>query len=132
MFWTFRTVTNMEQMSIWDILDEGKSDFPCDTCKHDVKGCCDYNEPLGKTCVLGSAYESNEWIHLTIWDYIEWNSEFSMPLISAISESNIMTHPDVICEGTVNGTPAYIGFKAWVSGPGECFLEYEAIQWKEK
>jgi hypothetical protein len=50
----------MEQMSIWDILDEEKSDFPCDTYKHDVKGCCDYNEPLGKTYVLGSAYETTE------------------------------------------------------------------------
>lgn len=43
-----------------------------------------------------------------------------------------MTNPDVVCEGTVNGMPAYIGFKAWISGPGECYLEYEAVQYKLK
>lgn len=125
-------MTNMEQISIWDILNGEKSDFPCDTCKHDVQGCCDYDEPLGRHCVLGSAYESNEWTRLTLWDYIEWTSESSMPLIKAISESRIMTNPDVVCEGTVNGVPAYIGFKAWVSGLGECYLEYEAVQYKLK
>ena len=122
----------MEQISIWDILDGEKSDFPCDTCKHDVQGCCDYDEPLGRHCVNGNAYEPNEWNYLHHTDYIEWISENTMPLIQTATERHIMKHPDVVCEGTVNGVPAYIGFKAWVSGPGECYLEYEAIQYKLK
>ena len=94
-------VTDMEQISIWDILDETES-------------------------------ESDEWNYLHHTDYIEWISENTMPLIQTVTERHIMKHPDVICEGTVNGKPAYIGFKAWVSGFNECFLEYEAIQYKLK
>ena len=49
-----------ENMSIFDFLEEEESDFfHCDTCKHDVKGCCDYDEPLGRHCVLGDAYEED-------------------------------------------------------------------------
>lgn len=30
--------------------------LPCDSCAYDVRGCCDYDEPLGKYCVNGDAY----------------------------------------------------------------------------
>ena len=122
----------MEQITIWDILEKPQSDFPCDTCKHDVQGCCDYDEPLGRHCVLGDAYEPKEWKCLLHTDYIEWTSEVTMQLARTVNENHIMDNPDVICEGTVNGTPAYIGFKQWESGPNGIYVEYEAIQWKEK
>lgn len=34
-----------------------KENFPCDTCFYDINGCCSYDEPLGRYCVLGSAYK---------------------------------------------------------------------------
>jgi hypothetical protein len=45
--------------------------FPCDTCAHDVKGCCDYDEPLGHYCVLGSAYQPKLPEQITIFDLLE-------------------------------------------------------------
>ena len=56
----------------------------------------------------------------------------TMPLVQSINENKIMDEPDIVLEGAVNGIPAYIGFKEWVSGWNEEFTEYEAIQWKEK
>ena len=32
------------------------TNFLCDSCKWDDKGCCSYDIPLGRTCVNGSAY----------------------------------------------------------------------------
>ena len=50
----------LENMTIFDFLEDRKPEpFECDTCKHDVKGCCDYDEPLGRHCVLGSAYKES-------------------------------------------------------------------------
>lgn len=46
-----------ENMTIFDFLPEETEALPCDTCRHDAKGCCDYDEPLGRACVLGNAYE---------------------------------------------------------------------------
>lgn len=37
-----------------------KKDDPmtwCDFCQYDQGGCCDYNEPLGRVCVLGSGFK---------------------------------------------------------------------------
>lgn len=31
--------------------------FPCNTCKWDIKGCCNYDIPHGRFCVLGDAWE---------------------------------------------------------------------------
>ena len=56
----------------------------------------------------------------------------TIPLVQSVNENKVMNEPDLVLEGAVNGTPAYIGFKEWVSGWGSCFTEYEAIQWKEK
>ena len=47
----------MKQLSIFDIIPTDNEAFICDTCKHSIKGCCDYNEPLGRYCVNGDAYE---------------------------------------------------------------------------
>ena len=30
------------------------TDLCCDYCIYDIKGCCDYDEPLGDYCVLGN------------------------------------------------------------------------------
>lgn len=45
-----------EQITIFDLLEE-ESDFLCDQCVYNCKGCCGYNEPLGRTCVEGDAFE---------------------------------------------------------------------------
>lgn len=34
--------------------------FLCDECIHDIQGCCDYDEPLGRFCVEGSAFQKKE------------------------------------------------------------------------
>lgn len=47
-----------------------KDNFPCDTCFYDVKGCCDYDEPLGRHCVLGSAYKPKLPKQITIFEIL--------------------------------------------------------------
>ena len=51
------------QMSIFDFINQltpfDPDDFLtwCDHCTHqDKTGCCDYDEPLGRTCVCGSRF----------------------------------------------------------------------------
>ena len=56
----------MQNISIFDLIDEiepFEETDPmtwCAYCLHEVKGCCDYNEPLGRTCVLGSGFKKKE------------------------------------------------------------------------
>ena len=45
--------------------------LPCDDCVHDVQGCCNYDEPLGRACVLGSAYKQKPLEQLSIFDFLE-------------------------------------------------------------
>lgn len=52
--------------SEWNIKDG----FLCDTCFYDVKGCCSYDEPLGKYCVLGSAYKAKIPEQITIFEIL--------------------------------------------------------------
>ena len=159
-------MTNMEQISIWDILEEKKSDMelrePCGRyCEvawcslncyfkrgyirdpstqkwaRDENGNilisnnkeCDWTPDDELPC---EEEKSQGWQYLLHTDYIEWTSEETMQLVRTVNENHIMDNPDVICEGTVNGIPAYIGFKQWESGPNGIYIEYEAIQWKEK
>ena len=75
--------------------------------------------------------EKSEWKPLFVQDYIEWESDKKMPLIVTYHEFSPTDEPDIICKGTVNGVPALIGFREWVSGLGSCFTEYEAFKWKE-
>lgn len=51
----------MKQLSIFDMEFQPEpkqfEDYlPCDTCEWDDRGCCSYDVPLGRTCVLGNAY----------------------------------------------------------------------------
>lgn len=48
------------QMSIFDFLKEDPTKLPCDDCKHDIDGCCDYDEPLGDYCVMGNKAEPKD------------------------------------------------------------------------
>lgn len=45
--------------------------IPCDDCEYDIQGCCDYDEPLGRYCVLGSAYKPRLPKQITIFDLLE-------------------------------------------------------------
>lgn len=45
--------------------------FVCDGCAYDVQGCCDYDEPLGRYCVLGSAYKPRELDQISIFEILE-------------------------------------------------------------
>lgn len=49
----------MKQLTFFDLIPEedNKEADLCETCRYLVKGCCSYNEPLGRYCVLGDAYE---------------------------------------------------------------------------
>lgn len=49
----------MKQLTFFDLIpeEENKEADLCETCRYLVKGCCSYNEPLGRYCVLGDAYE---------------------------------------------------------------------------
>ena len=46
------------------------TDLPCDTCAHDIQGCCDYDEPLGRCCILGNAYVPKD-NQISIFDLLE-------------------------------------------------------------
>lgn len=46
--------------------------FICDDCEYDVLGCCNYDEPLGHYCVLGSAFKEKE-KQISIFDLLERN-----------------------------------------------------------
>lgn len=52
------------QMSLFDFIPEPdpqpKWHLPCDTCRHDVKGCCDIDYHSGSYCVLGDKWEKKE------------------------------------------------------------------------
>ena len=45
--------------------------LPCNDCLYDVKGCCDYNEPLGRACILGSAYKPKPLAQISIDEYLK-------------------------------------------------------------
>lgn len=45
--------------------------FPCDHCAHDIKGCCDYDEPLGQFCVLGSGFIQKPMDQISIEEIME-------------------------------------------------------------
>ena len=90
------------------------------------------NEQISIWDLLGEKKEENkEWKPLCVQDYFEWESDKKMPLIVTYHEFRLTDKPDIICKGTVNGVPALIGFREWVSGWGSCFTEYEAFKWKE-
>ena len=46
----------VNQITIFDLIEENEP-FTCDSCRYNEKGCCSYNEPLGRYCVMGNAYE---------------------------------------------------------------------------
>lgn len=46
------------------------TDLSCDTCAYDIQGCCDYDEPLGRCCILGSAYVPKD-NQISIFDLLE-------------------------------------------------------------
>ena len=63
---------------------------------------------------------------------IAWNTAKTyIPLIIPVIPSN-PKNIDLVIDGTVDGKPALIGFKAWVSGPNDCFTQYEAVLYKTK
>lgn len=77
------------------------------------------------------------WKRIPGGSFVSWDSQGrNMPICVPVTKSDLMTDPDVICEGLVNiqgeKTLAYIGFKEWVSGPNDCFHEYELLQYKVK
>lgn len=43
----------IEQFNLFDKIKEQLSDFPCDNCKYDVLGCCNYNDTTDDYCVMG-------------------------------------------------------------------------------
>ena len=108
----------MEQMSIWDLLPKEESDFPCDTCEHDAQGCCDYDEPLGRHCVLGDAYKKR------VEPPEGWERIPDTAQVVALTEPTDYTDgpsPDKVAKGRVNRIPCLIGYLIGVSGYNECF-----------
>lgn len=52
-------------------------------------------------------------------------------VIKGVLEQKVMNEPDLVIYGSIDGKPAMIGFKEWVSGPDCCFHEWEAVQYRE-
>lgn len=49
----------MKQLSIFDLIpdEDNKAADICESCRYNENGCCSYDEPLGRYCVEGDAYE---------------------------------------------------------------------------
>lgn len=45
--------------------------IPCDSCLYDIKGCCAYDEPLGRYCILGDAYQPKLPEQITIFELLD-------------------------------------------------------------
>ena len=122
-----------EQISIWDILGEPKQepdDFPCDTCEHDVKGCCDYDEPLGRNCVLGDAYQERKpWKKILYGQDVIQDWSDLKKYERQENEPEVITH---ISKGAVDGVMAWIGYGTYVSGWNGEFTEILPAYWKER
>lgn len=133
-------VTNMEQITIWDILNEKQeSDFPCDSCLYDIKGCCDYDEPLGRHCELGNAYIKRYDIkkddRLNDWAKVQCDKSVSVRGLSVTqSEADSWKVPvniDRVEVGQYDGNKAEIGLRWCVSGVNDEFEIWVAIMWRK-
>lgn len=120
-------VTDMEQISIFELLTEQtKSDFPCDTCVYDIKGCCAYDEPLRRHCVEGDSYIERYDIakdtHLNAWEKCESGKTelrgISLALVDTDTWS-VPTNIDRVVKGIYDGEPAEIGLRYCVYGMDE-------------
>lgn len=49
----------MKQLTFFDLIpdEDNKAADICESCRYNENGCCSYDEPLGRYCVEGSAYE---------------------------------------------------------------------------
>lgn len=55
-----------KQMTIFDFLEVNEPDYIewCDRCVYNNNGCCGYDEPLGRYCVEGDAFEDVLYINI--------------------------------------------------------------------
>mgnify|MGYP007115408276 CR=1 FL=1 len=49
----------MKQLTFFDLIpdEDNKAADICESCRYNENGCCSYDEPLGRYCVEGDAYE---------------------------------------------------------------------------
>ena len=73
-----------------------------------------------------------EWTPFTT-EEIEWNKARTyIPLVVPVEPSKPPNMIDLVIDGTVNGKPALIGFKEWVSGLNDLYKSYEIVLFKLK
>lgn len=73
-----------------------------------------------------------EWTPITT-EAIEWDmARIYIPLVIPVVPSKPPNRIDLVIDGTVDGKPALIGFKEWVSGPCELYTTYEPVLFKVK
>lgn len=74
------------------------------------------------------------------WKPIQENAKIEFPdyapilnhiILRTQTPQKVQNVPDVTMKGTVNGIHSNIGFKKWVSGPNDCYIHLQPIQYKE-
>lgn len=75
---------------------------------------------------------SGEWKRIPPEATVIFPKETKVPKTEpVIRRSELMAEPDLVLKGTVNRVPSFVGFKEWVSGPNDCYHEFELLQYKE-
>lgn len=73
-----------------------------------------------------------EWTPITN-EVIGWDmARIYIPLVVPVVPSKPPNKIDLVIDGTVDGKPALIGFKEWVSGPSDLYTTYEPVLFKLK
>ena len=73
-----------------------------------------------------------EWTPITN-EVIGWDmARIYIPLVVPVVPSKPPNMIDLVIDGTVDGKPALIGFKEWVSGPSDLYTTYEPVLFKVK
>lgn len=146
------------QISIWDIHGENAKRKPCDYSFQRYIGQTVRCNLTGRIrvivsidmyytdveCIDGEIYAwtptntvpfefiREEWTPITT-EAIEWNNARTyIPLVAPVVPSKPPNRIDLVIDGTVDGKPALIGFKEWVSGPSDLYTTYELVLFKEK
>ena len=97
----------------------------CKKCRD--RAWCDSHRQIS----LDDLLKENEWKPLPQNVEIEMPDVEGLPFVKTVTKTNLQKIPDLITIGTVNGRPAIIGLKKWISGFEEEFEEWEPLQYKE-
>lgn len=144
------------QISIWDLHETDAKRKPCEYSFQRYIGQtvrCSWSGRVGKIVAIDHYYtdvqtsdgEVYAWTSTNTipfefnkeeWNPIgdgvaEWDkAKLWLPLVKPMTKIKLPDELDLVINGTVNGKPALIGFRKWISG-FEHSIEYEPVLWKE-